>query len=84
MPYADLTTAEEGVRSATNVWNSFLGGSGDRPFGDAVLDGVDLFLRENGVVGYSAFVIQLRSLMNADASGRRFYISGKFLSILLT
>lgn len=47
---------------ADTVWNLFLGGSSStRPFGDAVLDGVDLDIEGGGSNGYAAFVTRLRS-----------------------
>ncbi|KAF8320068.1 glycoside hydrolase [Clavulina sp. PMI_390] len=46
---------------ADQVWNLFLGGSSStRPFGDAVLDGVDLDI-EGGSNSYVDFVNQLRT-----------------------
>ncbi|KAF8328854.1 glycoside hydrolase superfamily [Cantharellus anzutake] len=45
---------------ADKIWNMFLGGSSStRPFGPAVLDGVDLDI-EGGLNSYDAFVNQLR------------------------
>ena len=39
-----------------------LGGtSSTRPFGDAVLDGVDLDIEGGGGTGYAAFISQIRS-----------------------
>ncbi|KAG6896558.1 hypothetical protein C0992_007451 [Termitomyces sp. T32_za158] len=50
---------------AETVWNLFLGGSSDvRPFGDAVLDGVDLDLESGSGTGMVAFVTRLRELSN--------------------
>ena len=66
-PQLDLSSDEEGVRLAQNIWNLFLGGSGDRPFGPGVkLDGVDMMIRANGVTGYTKFAETMRSLMSAN------------------
>lgn len=47
------------------IWDLFLGGtSTTRPFGDAVLDGVDLDIEGGATTGYSAFVTQLRTHTN--------------------
>lgn len=76
-PMAALTTAEDGTRSANNVWNLFLGGTGGniRPFGSGVvLDGVDLYIRNNNMQGYVEFITRLRSLMRTDNT-RPYYIS---------
>lgn len=49
------------------IWNMFLGGkSSIRPFGSATLDGIDLDVEGGTTVGWAAFVLQLRALMNAD------------------
>ena len=65
----------QGTMFAQTMWDLFLGGSSPyRPFGSAVVDGVDLDIEGGGSTGYSAFVRQLRSTM--DASGRRYYITG--------
>ncbi|PFH47073.1 carbohydrate-binding module family 5 protein [Amanita thiersii Skay4041] len=59
---------------ADTVWNLFLGGSSStRPFGDAVLDGVDLDIEGGSSTGYPAFVKRLRS--HANGSGKRYYIT---------
>ncbi|KIK15775.1 carbohydrate-binding module family 5 protein [Pisolithus microcarpus 441] len=56
---------------AQTVWDLFLeGNSPDRPFGSAVLDGVDLDIEGGSQTGYAAFVTTLRTLM---ASGRKQY-----------
>ncbi|KAG9011047.1 Chitinase 1 [Tulasnella sp. JGI-2019a] len=58
---------------ADEIWNMFLGGSSDmRPFGDAVLDGVDLDI-EGGSQSYVPFVNQLRSHM--DGASKTYYIT---------
>jgi len=59
---------------ATTVWNMFLGGSSTiRPFGSAVLDGIDLDIESGSTNGYAAFITQLRSYF-AGAS-KTYYIS---------
>jgi len=61
-----LKSDADGVKSAQNVWNMFLGGTSDtRPFGKVVLDGVDVAHRTNEV-GYIGFMNELRRLMDAD------------------
>lgn len=57
------------------VWDLYLGGSSStRPFGDAVLDGVDLDIESGGGTGYAAFVTQIRSL--ASGASKQYYITG--------
>ncbi|KAJ3099377.1 hypothetical protein HDU97_003250 [Phlyctochytrium planicorne] len=52
------------VTVAKNVWNLFLGGSSDvRPFGNVVLDGIDLHIWNNDKVGVELFTKTLRELM---------------------
>lgn len=61
----------DGAAVAQQVWDIFLGGGGPlRPFGTNVLDGVDLDIEAGSATGYSALVVKLRNLMNADTSRR--------------
>ncbi|KAJ1282416.1 hypothetical protein BS78_03G050100 [Paspalum vaginatum] len=59
---------------ATYLWDTFLGGSGDtslRPFGEAVLDGIDLAIASNSSQShYDDLAHNLTSLYNGDKSGR--------------
>lgn len=60
----------------------FLGGASPgwpRPFGDAVLDGVDLDIEGGSATGYAAFVTAMRGLYTGAGSnpgGRAFLITG--------
>lgn len=57
----------EGQQMAQIVWDTFLGGQDPmRPFGTAVLDGIDLDIEQGTSVGYAAFAKTLKTLMNAD------------------
>ncbi|KZV66161.1 glycoside hydrolase family 18 protein [Peniophora sp. CONT] len=59
---------------AKRVWNEFLGGSSStRPFGSAVLDGLDLDIESGSSAHYDTFVNTIRSL-SAGAS-KRYYIT---------
>ncbi|KAG5643892.1 hypothetical protein DXG03_009522 [Asterophora parasitica] len=59
---------------AETVWNLFLGGSSStRPFGDAVLDGVDLDIEGGGTNGYAAFVTRIRELSNG--ASKKYYVT---------
>ncbi|ORX86719.1 glycoside hydrolase [Basidiobolus meristosporus CBS 931.73] len=61
---------------ATQLWNLFLGGeSNTRPFGDAILDGVDLDIEGGGPTGYVAFVNQLRSHYEEDKR-KKYLVTG--------
>jgi len=60
---------------ATVIWNMFLGGSSNsvpRPFGSAILDGVDLDIEGGRTTGYVAFITALRSNFG---SAKQYYIS---------
>lgn len=79
-PYHETMLSDsDGMRSAENVWNLFFTGKGTegnktiRPFGEAILDGVDLAWRTNEP-GYLGFTQRLRVLMESDSS-KSFYIS---------
>ncbi|KAJ2351449.1 Chitinase 2, partial [Coemansia sp. RSA 2618] len=66
----------DGKSYADTVWDMFLGGSGSqRPFDDAVLDGIDLDIEGGATAGYAAFVAQLRSHFEAS-SAKKYYITG--------
>ncbi|KIM48367.1 glycoside hydrolase family 18 protein [Hebeloma cylindrosporum] len=59
---------------AKTIWDMFLGGNGPmRPFGNAVLDGVDLDIENGSAAHYSTFVNALRSL--AKNSRKRYYVT---------
>ncbi|KAJ3057060.1 Chitinase 1 [Rhizophlyctis rosea] len=73
-----LTSTESAIRSATGVWNTFLGGATQyRPLGDAILDGIDMHIWNNDVNGYyTPFVTRLRELMGASLS-KTWYVAGE-------
>ncbi|KAI8985151.1 chitinase 1 [Pilobolus umbonatus] len=55
----------DAVTFANTIWDLFGGGSSaTRPFGDAVIDGVDLDIEGGSTTGYVAFVRTLRSKSN--------------------
>lgn len=59
----------EGAAYAAMLWDLVLGGKGQvRPFGSAVLDGIDLDIESGSPQGYGAFVMALRKLMDQDTS----------------
>ncbi|EMD31467.1 glycoside hydrolase family 18 protein [Gelatoporia subvermispora B] len=59
---------------ADRVWNLFLGGSSStRPFGDAVLDGVDLDIESGTPAHYAAFVNRIKS--HADGASKQYYVT---------
>ncbi|KAM5539271.1 hypothetical protein V8D89_007144 [Ganoderma adspersum] len=54
---------------ADTIWNTFLGGdSAVRPFGDAILDGVDLDIESGSPAHYAAFVNRIRANAGEDTS----------------
>eukprot|EP01120_Amphizonella_sp_Union-15-10_P014473 TRINITY_DN701_c0_g1_i3.p1 TRINITY_DN701_c0_g1~~TRINITY_DN701_c0_g1_i3.p1 ORF type:complete len:334 (+),score=49.27 TRINITY_DN701_c0_g1_i3:68-1069(+) len=72
-----FTSDAQASSFALTIWNMFLGGSASgvpRPFGDAVIDGVDLDIEGGSPSGYATFVSALRGLMNRG--NKVFYISG--------
>ncbi|KAJ7104314.1 glycoside hydrolase [Mycena belliarum] len=71
---ATFNSDAQGRAFADTIWNLFLGGSSStRPFGAAVLDGVDLDIEGGGPTGFAAFVTQLRT--HTDAANKKYYIS---------
>ncbi|KAG0334607.1 Chitinase 1 [Podila horticola] len=71
-----LPDAAAGTAFAEKVWDMFLGGSSSmRPFGEAILDGVDLDLESGQTSGYVAFVDTLRVKFLSAGNGRKYYIT---------
>lgn len=72
---SELTNDQLGVQSAQNFWNLFLGGNGDRPFGNGItLDGVDMVLHHNEATGNNAMTQELRRLINASPKPSQFQL----------
>ncbi|KAJ1976600.1 Chitinase 2 [Dimargaris verticillata] len=70
-----LTSEQQGKRVAQEIWDMFLGGQGDtRPFGDAVLDGLDLDIEKNDAVGYTDFIKTMRDLYASDKN-KKYYMA---------
>ncbi|KAF7378480.1 Glycoside hydrolase family 18 protein [Mycena sanguinolenta] len=71
---ARFASDTDATNFATRIWNSFLGGSGaHRPFGSAILDGVDLDIESGTNTGYAAFATQIRSLWSG--ASKPYYLS---------
>lgn len=65
----------QGTAFADTVWNMFFEGKAPiRPFGDVILDGVDLDIEGGSWIGYGAFVNALRKKI--VASNREYIVSG--------
>ncbi|KAI0315512.1 glycoside hydrolase superfamily [Amylostereum chailletii] len=59
---------------ADRVWNEFLGGSSSiRPFGTAVLDGIDLDIESGTPDHYATFVNRIRS--HANGASKKYYVT---------
>lgn len=78
--YSNPSSQVEASKLAQLVWDMFLGGNCTyRPFGNAILDGVDLDLEAGGTAHWDDFVIALRALMNSSTvfpPGGRYWIVG--------
>jgi chitinase len=58
-----LSSSSQATEFAQQIWDIFLGGSSStRPFGDVVLDGVDLDIEHGSPNNYGTFVNELKSL----------------------
>ncbi|KAG6865651.1 hypothetical protein C0991_000570 [Blastosporella zonata] len=70
-----FTSDAQGEKFADTIWNLFLGGSSStRPFGTAVLDGIDLDIEGGGsTVGFAAFVNRIRS--HAKGASKKYYVT---------
>ncbi|KIY63530.1 glycoside hydrolase family 18 protein [Cylindrobasidium torrendii FP15055 ss-10] len=66
---ATFTDDAQAEAFAETIWNVFMGGESDvRPFGDAVIDGVDLDIEGGSSAGFAAFAKKLKSIAT-DAGG---------------
>ncbi|KAJ6544831.1 glycoside hydrolase family 18 protein [Mycena vulgaris] len=71
---ATFSSDAQGKAFADTIWNLFLGGtSSTRPFGAAVLDGVDLDIEGGGSTGFAAFVTQIRA--HAAGASKQYYVT---------
>ncbi|KAK0469953.1 glycoside hydrolase family 18 protein [Desarmillaria tabescens] len=71
---ATFSSDSQAEEFAQTIWDLFLGGSSTtRPFGDAVLDGIDLDIEGGGSTGFVAFVNKIRSL--ASGADKQYYIT---------
>ncbi|TCD70241.1 Chitinase 1 [Steccherinum ochraceum] len=71
---AGFSSDSQASAFADQIWNLFLGGSSStRPFGNAVLDGVDLDIEGGSTAHFTTFVNQLRSHMNS--ASKKYYIT---------
>uniref|UniRef100_A0A6B2LAE4 chitinase n=1 Tax=Arcella intermedia TaxID=1963864 RepID=A0A6B2LAE4_9EUKA len=70
-----FTSDSQAISFASTLWGMFFEGQAQlRPFGRAILDGVDLDIEGGSTAGYSAFVKTLRDTMSK--SSRPYIISG--------
>ncbi|TKY46427.1 Basic endochitinase [Spatholobus suberectus] len=68
-----LSSPDDARHVADYIWDNFLGGnSNSRPFGDAVLDGVDFDI-EGGEAHYAALAHRLHD--HYAGSGKKFYLT---------
>ncbi|KAI0346297.1 glycoside hydrolase [Trametopsis cervina] len=71
---AGFSSDSQATAFADTIWNLFLGGSSStRPFGNAVLDGVDLDIEGGSTAHFVPFINQLRSHMNS--ASKKYYIT---------
>ncbi|CAL0316026.1 unnamed protein product [Lupinus luteus] len=67
-----LNSADDATNLANYLWNNFLGGSSDsRPFGDAVLDGIDFDIEAGGAQHYD----ELARALNGFSSQKKVYLA---------
>ncbi|KAJ7312548.1 glycoside hydrolase family 18 protein, partial [Mycena albidolilacea] len=72
---ARFASNADAISFADTIWNDFLGGTAGahRPFGAAVLDGVDLDIESGTDTGYAAFVTRIRT--NWAGASKPYYIT---------
>ncbi|KAI9000481.1 glycoside hydrolase superfamily [Trametes punicea] len=73
---ATFSSADQATAFGDTIWNLFLGGSSSlRPFGGAVLDGVDLDIEGGNTQYFDSFLARIRQLA-AAAGGKQYYVTG--------
>ncbi|XP_047060404.1 acidic endochitinase-like [Lolium rigidum] len=73
-----LNSEQDAADLALYIWNSFLGGSSPsskRPFGDAVLDGVDFDIEGGNPDYYGALASHLKSYSGKGSKSKEVYLS---------
>ncbi|OJA13755.1 hypothetical protein AZE42_01538 [Rhizopogon vesiculosus] len=69
-----FTNDTQAAAYAQIIWNLFLGGtSSTRPFGSAILDGIDMDIEGGSQTGFVSFLTALRDLM--DGGNKPYYIT---------
>ncbi|KAI0702369.1 glycoside hydrolase superfamily [Cerioporus squamosus] len=72
---ASFSSDEQASAFGDTIWNLFLGGTSDtRPFGAAVLDGIDLDIEGGGTTYFASFVNRIREL--SQGASKKYYVTG--------
>jgi len=75
-----LSSPEDASQLADYIWNNFLGGnSPSRPFGDAILDGVDFDIEGGSNLHYDTLALKLND--HYKSNSRKFYLTAAPLCI---
>ncbi|KAJ1922328.1 Chitinase 2 [Mycoemilia scoparia] len=70
-----FSSDSQGAEFADTLWNMFFKGNTTyRPFGDAVLDGIDIDIEGGSSVGYAGMINRLHELFTADPS-KKYYLT---------
>jgi chitinase len=70
-----LSSPKDANQVADYIWNKFLGGtSNSRPFGDAILDGVDFDIEGGSNLHYATLAIKLNDHYKSD-SRKKYYLT---------
>ncbi|KAH9944983.1 glycoside hydrolase [Epithele typhae] len=71
---AGFTSDQQASNFGDTIWNLYLGGSSStRPFGTAVLDGIDLDIEGGSTQYYASFVNRIRTL--AAGASKKYYVT---------
>ena len=71
---ASFSSDDQASAFGETIWNLFLGGtSSTRPFGAAVLDGIDLDIEGGGTTHFAAFINRIRTL--SAGSSKHYYFT---------
>jgi len=69
-----FVSVDDAENAATQIWNLFLGGSGNRPYGNTIFDGIDLDVESGSPRYWPQFTNKLKNYFNGD-NRKQYYLS---------
>ncbi|KAI0351779.1 glycoside hydrolase [Trametes cingulata] len=73
---ATFTSSQQAIAFGDTIWNMFLGGNDAvRPFGGAVLDGIDLDIEGGTTLYFDSFINRIRELASTASNSKKYYVT---------